>query len=172
MAGAVRFREAGPADALCMGVLAMQVYLDTYATEGIRPDLARDVLAGYSPDAYAQRLAQTGRLGVLAEHAGHLIGFAELLLHSPCVVDAVHCTAELDRLYLQRPFQRQGIGAALLRQAEQMAAGLGQPGLWLTAWVGNASALAFYPRQGYRAVGTALHWIEGRAYDNVVFTNV
>lgn len=173
MAEALHFRQATPADALCVGVLAMQVYLDTYATQGIRPDLARDVLAGYGPEAYARRLASSDVCCVLAERAGHLIGLAELKLNSPCVVDAVHGPVELDRLYLQQPFQHQGIGAALLQRAEQVAARhqAQHPtqGLWLTAWSGNARALAFYPRQGYADVGRAQHWIEGQAYENVVF---
>ncbi len=33
-------RTGVPDDALCIGVLATQVFLDTYATSGIRPDLA------------------------------------------------------------------------------------------------------------------------------------
>ena len=37
-------RIATEADALCIGVLAMQVFLETYATEGIRPSIAREVL--------------------------------------------------------------------------------------------------------------------------------
>lgn len=168
----VTYRPATPADALCVGVLAMQVYLDTYATEGIRPDIARDVLADYTPDVYARRLVRPDARTVLAERAGHLLGFAEVRLNQPCPVSDIACTVELDRLYVQRHVHRQGIGAALLRQAEAMAQQHGAGGLWLTAWSGNANALDFYPSQGYRAVGTALHWIEGQAYDNVVFTNV
>jgi GNAT superfamily N-acetyltransferase len=168
-AEAVHFRAATPADALCVGVLAMQVYLDTYASAGIRPDIARDVLADYTPEAYARRLAQPETSTMLAERAGHLLGFAELHLNRPCPVSDIACTVELDRLYLQRHVHRQGIGAALLHQAEAMAQQHGAGGLWLTAWSGNANALGFYPSQGYRAVGTAPHWIEGIAYENVVF---
>jgi diamine N-acetyltransferase len=39
----VVLRVAGPADAPRIGVLATQVFLDTYATDGIRPSLAREV---------------------------------------------------------------------------------------------------------------------------------
>ena len=35
-------------DSLCIGVLATQVFLDTYATQGIRPALAREALALYA----------------------------------------------------------------------------------------------------------------------------
>ena len=44
----VRLRPARPDDALCLSVLTMQVFLDTYATEGIRPSLAREVLTSYA----------------------------------------------------------------------------------------------------------------------------
>lgn len=36
----INIRDACLGDALCIGVLGMQVFLDTYATEGIRRSLA------------------------------------------------------------------------------------------------------------------------------------
>ena len=46
------FRRGREGDALCVSVLATQVFLDTYAEGGIRPDLAREVLTGYSQEAF------------------------------------------------------------------------------------------------------------------------
>jgi diamine N-acetyltransferase len=165
---AVTYRAGAPADALCVGVLAMQVFLDTYATEGIRPDLAREALAGYSPEAFAPRLADRGVSFVLAESSGHLIGFAELHHASVCPADA-RAHVELVRLYVQQPFQRQGIGAQLMKHAERRARAVGADALWLSAWCGNERALAFYPAMGYEDVGHAEHVIEGRAYPNRLF---
>jgi diamine N-acetyltransferase len=165
---AVTYRAGAPADALCVGVLAMQVFLDTYATEGIRPDLAREALAGYSPEAFAPRLADRDVSFVLAESSGHLIGFAELHHASACPADA-RAHVELVRLYVQQPFQRQGLGAQLMKHAEQRARAVGADALWLSAWCGNERALAFYPAMGYKDVGHAEHVIEGRAYPNRLF---
>jgi diamine N-acetyltransferase len=164
----VTYRAGGADDALCVGVLAMQVFLDTYATGGIRPDLAREALAGYSPEAFAPRLADGDTSFVLAEAAGHLVGFAELHRASACPADA-RARIELVRLYVQRPFQRQGIGAQLMKHAEQRARAGGADALWLSAWCGNERALAFYPAMGYKDVGAAEHVIEGRAYANRLF---
>jgi len=164
----VTYRAGEPADALCVGVLAMQVFLDTYATDGIRPDLAREALAGYSPEAFAPRLADRDVSFVLAETRGHLIGFAELHHGSACPADP-SARDELVRLYVQQPFQRQGIGAQLMRHAEQRARTAGAEALWLSAWCGNERALAFYPAMGYKDVGHAEHVIEGRAYPNRLF---
>lgn len=164
----VTYRAGGPADVLCVGVLAMQVFLDTYATGGIRPELAREALAAYSPEAFAPRLADRDVSFVLAETAGHMIGFAELHHASTCPAEA-SAGVELVRLYVQQPFQRQGIGAELLRRAEQRARAAGADALWLSAWCGNERALAFYPAMGYKDVGHAEHVIEGRAYPNRLF---
>jgi adenylate cyclase class IV/GNAT superfamily N-acetyltransferase len=161
-------RPGTPQDGDCIGVLAMQVFLDTYATEGVRPDLAREVLAGYSPAAFEARLTAADSHFILAESSGHLLGFAELALGRPPPGSAQGDGTELVRLYVQRPFQGQGVGTALLRGAEQLAAGASQRTLWLTSWEGNARALDFYRRRGFEEQGTTVHTIEGRPYGNRV----
>lgn len=50
-------RPAVAADVLCLSVLAMQVFLVTYATQGIRPAIAREVLASGSQDQFLVALA-------------------------------------------------------------------------------------------------------------------
>ena len=167
---ALVLRAGAPEDADCVGVLAMQVFLDTYATEGIRPDLAREVLAGYSPEAFRRRLAQAGSRFVLAERSGHLAGFAELALDRSLPDARPAKGAELVRLYVQRPFHRQGVGTALLRRAEQLAIGAGEATMWLTAWEGNQRALDFWRRRGFEERGTTVHTMEARQYSNRIFT--
>jgi len=39
----INYRTAVQQDALCLSVLATQVFLDTYAIQGIRPAIAREV---------------------------------------------------------------------------------------------------------------------------------
>lgn len=140
-APAVTLRPATPADALCLGVLATQVFLDTYATQGISADLALEALQGYSPAFFAQRLAQPEVTLWLAEHAvtpggepvagpagadpappqPHVLAFVELQAGSPCPVQGAAQDLELVRLYVQQPFQGLGLGRRLLRLAEAQA---------------------------------------------------
>ena len=80
---AFTYRRATTEDALCLGVLATQVFLDTYAPQGIRPDLAREALACYSPEVMAAHLADPNVHFVLAESDGHLVAFLELALNRP-----------------------------------------------------------------------------------------
>ncbi|HVE53812.1 MAG TPA: GNAT family N-acetyltransferase [Ramlibacter sp.] len=162
-------RPGRPGDAVTVAALAVQVFLDTYATEGVRPDLAREAFRGYSESAFLQRLSAPGRSFVLAETDAALVGFVELdCSASPGPVQGL-AGAELVCLYVQPQAQRAGVGSALLREAEAMAQRAGASSLWLSAWEGNARALAFYARAGYDDVGASEYTFEGRAYANRVF---
>ena len=174
----IAIRRGRENDALCVAVLATQVFLDTYAEGGIRPDLAREVLTGYSQEAFARRLADPATTFLLAERfvgekgdEPHLVAFAEVTVNRPPPVDVDSpggTAAELVRLYVQRPFQGMGLGTDLLQRAEQVASEQGAEALWLSAWSGNRAALAFYLACGYRTAGTSEYIFEGRTYETEV----
>jgi diamine N-acetyltransferase len=163
----VALRPAGAADALCLSVLAMQVFLDTYATEGIRPAIAREVLSSYSQAAFDEALLDTHTRIVVAERMGHLIGFAQLTLGAthPDVPGGA-AQAELLRLYVQEPFTGRHVGSRLLAEAERLAAQAGAALLWLTPWVHNHRALVFYQRRGYADHGHTHFVFEGESHEN------
>jgi len=75
----------------------------------------------------------------------------------------------LRRLYVQERFTGHGIGKRLLLEAERFTASRGASLLWLTAWVGNPRALAFYPRQGYAEMGRTAYVFEAESYENRLF---
>ncbi len=163
-----QIRGGNAEDALCVSVLAMQVFLETYATEGIRPDLAREVLATYAPEAFAERLRDPSTVFLLAERAGHLVGFAEVRCGRAHPGMADPAAAELVRLYVQGRSKRHGLGSALLANAEAEARRRSADTLWLTVWSDNDSAMAFYTAMGYEKVGTTRYAFQGNAYENVV----
>jgi GNAT superfamily N-acetyltransferase len=167
--GEFSFRKAVRADALCIGVLGMQVFLDTYATEGIRPSLAREVLQSLAPQVVGEIVGKAGHTFIVAEANGHLVGFAHLTERADHELVPSPEASELNRLYVQERFIRRGLGRALLAQAEAAALASGASVLWLAAWVANARALAFYSRQGYEQLGSTLFEFQGEQYENRVF---
>jgi GNAT superfamily N-acetyltransferase len=169
---AIVFRAAEPGDALCVGVLAMQVFLDTYAIDGLRPDLAREALANYCPTVFEARIRDSSNHFLLAERASHLVAFSEYNLSSKPPLPSLSGGAELIRLYVQHHSQRIGVAAALLARAEAHARESGALSLWLTAWVNNANARAFYFAQGYKDVGSTNYAFEGRTYENRIYCKV
>jgi diamine N-acetyltransferase len=165
----VTFRAAIPTDALCIGTLGTHVFLDTYAPAGMRPSLAREVLDQFAITKVEGLLLDRATTFLVAESAGHLVGFVQLThgaRHE--LVPHVAC-AEVDRLYVHGRFTARGIGKALLQRAEARAASRGAAAIWLTAWIGNARAIGFYPKQGYTDVGATDYVFENEHYENRVY---
>ena len=166
----IAYRIAVQRDALTLSVLATQVFLDTYAIQGIRPAIAREARELLSEEAFAGLLADPRRGLLVAELSDHLLGFAQLT-HGQThpLLPPETPAAELSRLYVQRPFLGKGIGKELLARAETLAATRGAEILWLTAWTGNAHALRFYEARGYQDVGGSVYTFEGDTYETRVF---
>jgi diamine N-acetyltransferase len=166
----ITYRMAVQRDVLCLSVLATQVFLDTYATRGVRPAVAREVRQYLSEEAFAAFFADPRRCILIAEIAGHLVGFAQITrgqTHDLLPPEAR--ATELNRLYVQRPFLGKGIGKELLARAEALARAEGAEALWLSAWTGNAHALRFYEARGYQDVGASVYTFEGDTYETRVF---
>lgn len=165
----IRLRPGTPEDAQTIAGLAVQVFLDTYATEGVRPDLAAEVFAECSADAFSDRLRRVGRRFLLAERSSGLVGFAEVQVSPRSAPAGAVEGAELVRLYIQPSFQRRGIGHRLLQEAESAVSAAVVGCLWLTAWEGNHRARSFYAAHGYQDVGSTGHSFQGHRYVNRVF---
>jgi diamine N-acetyltransferase len=166
---AVHLRAARPDDALCLGALATQVWLDTYAKPGIRASFAQYVRGAFASETMSALIARPDVCFAVAEHEGHLVGFSQCTIGAtqPLVKSAE--PAELDRLYVQEPFTGTGVGARLIAHAESECAARGATTLWLHTWIGNARALAFYARCRYADVGSMFFEMNGERHENRVF---
>ena len=163
------FRKATPDDARCISALGMQVYLDTYAPQGIRLSIAEDVLHNFSLPSIAEVMTKPDTTFIVAETNHHMVGFAQLSAHATHELVLFSDATELNRLYIQEKFTGRGLGRELLAEAEKTALAEGASALWLTAWIGNARALAFYSSQGYEEVGSTLYTFQGEDFENRLF---
>ena len=155
----MQIREARPDDAAALIALARRIYGETsfmlFAPDEFAPDVAE----------YARRIADVGRRedGVMFV-AEEVVG--EPGATSPAAVGllfGMRGTARKTRhgmmlvLGVLRSHWQRGVGAALLRTAEQWAASKGLHRLDLTVQVTNARAIALYERMGFEREGLKRH---------------
>ena len=155
---------------MCLGVLATQVWLDTYATTGIRPAIAEEVLSAFSTASMRAALESARTQFRVAELDGHFIGFAQLTFGARHELVSAGSPAELERLYVQEPFARLGVGSALLAAAEDAAASAGATDLWLASWAKNGRALRFYAGRGYADIGVTCFRMGTERHENRVLS--
>jgi GNAT superfamily N-acetyltransferase len=84
---------------------------------------------------------------LLAESDGQAVGLCCLRLLPYIGQDVPY--AEVTQLYVRPQAQRRGVGAALLKTAEQRAASAGATAVHIVTGADNSNAQAFYGAQGY-----------------------
>lgn len=151
-------RPAAASDATRLSALATQVFLHTYATEGVNDNLAEYVAEEFAAEEFARRINDPSRVILVAELDDALIGYVEVIFDEPCP-ERPDVSTEVATLYVSEHFARRGIGSALLGSvADLTLRRTGSRGLWLTVYAGNPAAQAFYTARGFGRVGTA--WFE------------
>ncbi len=74
MRDALLVRDAVPGDAANLAALATQVFLHTYATQGISSAIAAHVQSEFTPRKFAAWLGSETTQVVVAENNAHLVG--------------------------------------------------------------------------------------------------
>lgn len=157
MHSGIHLRAGEPGDATRLAVLASQVWLHTYAWNGVNEDIASYVLNQLTPEKYGARLQEPSTRVIVAENGDSLVGFAVVKAGEACPARQ-GLTVELQTLYVQAHFLGQGLGRALLQAAQADARERCGQAPWLTVNAQNARAIAFYAGQDYTRIGTT--WFE------------
>ncbi|WDP91487.1 MAG: GNAT family N-acetyltransferase [Desulfobacter sp.] len=139
-------REAQEPDCINLAALSLEVWFTTYSFDGIRTENSEYALSMFTEDRFKSILADGGYRLLVCTQGIYLRGYVLLNLDSRSQGEAKGF--EIDKLYVQKPFQGRGIGKALLLEVK---ARYGER-FWLTSWVYNRS-IGFYKRFGFRDIG-------------------
>ena len=112
-----------------------------------RPELFVDVEHPYSQEFFESLISNHEIISILMEENHRIVGacFVSMLNKSGMVQMK---TAYVDELVVDEPYRRQGIGTALLVEAEKRAKKLGAKRLDLMVWSFNEAALKVYVAYG------------------------
>jgi ribosomal protein S18 acetylase RimI-like enzyme len=153
--GAPRIRDAGPADAAALTALAERTFRDAFAADNRPEDVDAYVAATYSVEHQASELADPARITLVAEtESGGLAGFVQLRESGAPACVSGPAQIELQRFYVDRPWQGRGLAQALMDAALDAAVRRGARTIWLAVWEHNPRAIRFYSRCGFRDVGS------------------
>jgi ribosomal protein S18 acetylase RimI-like enzyme len=163
----MRVRVGRTEDAELLSALAIQVWLQTYATNGVSSVIARYVLSEFAPARFAVLLTESSAGLFVAEQGPNLLGYAVVKASAACPIPSI-AGAELATLYVQPPFHGKGVGASLLKRAELWATERMSTPVWLKTNSLNGRAIAFYSKHGYTKVGITFFELGDEKHENVV----
>jgi ribosomal protein S18 acetylase RimI-like enzyme len=163
----ITFRKAELADALRLSVLYKQVYIQTYATEGVTTEFANFISKQFAVEKIENTIINHPDNIILAVYKDNLVGVAEIELNKKCPVNNI-IGPELNKLYVLEWFCGMGVGHGLLKEIEKIVSGKGIKEMWLWVYILNERAISFYERQGYQWIGNAFFQMEFNKYENKV----
>lgn len=142
-------RFAAERDCNNLAVLSIQVWLETYAQNGLTEEHSKYVLTNFTPEKFKAILESEKYKVVVAANKSNLIGLAVINLESH--FHSIDNGFEIERLYIHQSFRKSGYGRAMF---EFISAEIGIS-FWLYTWVENASN-SFYEHLGFQKIGEHL----------------
>lgn len=153
-------RNATEKDSLNLAALSIQVWLHSYATDGLRQEISKYVMSTFTEQYFAELLNNPNYRILAFIENNHLVGYIMANLQS--VWEEALNGYEIEKLYVQQHFQGKGIGRALLSEMSIRCGGT----YWLSTWVHNEKAIGFYKHLGFLDIGCKNFQIEGASHKN------
>ncbi|MCV6576505.1 MAG: GNAT family N-acetyltransferase [Cohaesibacter sp.] len=150
-------------DATILAALSIEVWLDSYAKEGVPLSWAEYVLSHFSPETLQKRLDDPDSFMWLIEEKAFVKGYIRI---TKALRDW-----EIDTLYIRRHHQGQGLGKQLLHHALKAAKAQKAETVCLTVNDQNQKAIDFYRQQGFVECGEDWFCLDQAQYCNLVMSH-
>lgn len=148
----MKIRKATTADNLSLSALCVDVqrlHAENYPNLFKNPE--NDSFAG---TFFAERLAEPAVTIYIAEESAQAVGyiFCKLVERPETAFTHAERLLNIEHISVRPGIQRRGIGAALLKRAEELAQEIGVTKIQLGSWGFNTQAHAFFERHGFAKV--------------------
>lgn len=161
-------RSATLEDAGNLAVLKQQVWVATYAVEGIGKEYSDYLLKTFTLNNEISILNDPDFYTKVVEIDNHLIACIKIGYSSICPVLACGNGPEISVLYVLERYTGLGLGKLMLENIFLTLMELGYNSVWLSAYHKNERAFRFYKKFGFKEIGTTYFEMEGNKYENVV----
>lgn len=164
-----KIRKAKKDDAKIIAALGVQVWLETYANNGIKPKFLDYLFDRFQVKDWEKIIESPEHVVLVSIAEDGICGFLRVNLKSPCSINSSF-TAELDPIYIMGSQKGKGLGKLLLNNLNTELQSLKIHDYWFTVWIGNKSAISFYKHLGFNQIGeTFFEGLENESHENLVF---
>ncbi len=98
------------------------------------------------------------------------VGYAKLVVNSKHKSIASQNNCCLEKIYILNDFIKLKIGKQLLIYVEEQAKALNLDTMWLSVYIKNNRAIRFYEKNEFKNVGELNFIVNGKSYENIVFS--
>lgn len=133
--------------------ISRETFKATFAPFTAPADMARFLKEDYASDKLKREIINPNSRFFFLRVNGKIAGYLKVNVRDAQTEHLRPNSFELERIYLRRQYQGQGLGLALLKYAEKLARQGGFAYLWLGVYEKNYRAQKFYKADGFKRVG-------------------
>ena len=150
----LRIKVACTNDTLNLSRLGKQTFTETYARFNSEPNFQKYLRESFSKKSITEQLEDDRNFFLIANLGKKAVGYAKLRENNKPFHDKTVNAVELERIYVLKDNQGNGIGKNLLNKCLAFAQLRKYPVMWLGVWEKNLEAVKFYQRQGFVVFGS------------------
>jgi ribosomal protein S18 acetylase RimI-like enzyme len=163
-------RAASVQDAAALAAFAERTFRDTFECDNSASDMDRYVSEHYGVMQQSAELSDPRCVVLLAESAGSVVGYAQMLAGPQPLEVVVNPAVEIQRFYVAREHHGKGLAQQLMSATLDRARLEESRAVWLAVWERNARAISFYTRIGFVDVGSQLFVLgDDRQTDRIMY---
>ena len=147
------YETPGLRDAVLLAGLKAATFTEAFAEDNDPEQLRVHVARAFTAAAISAELADPNTKIVWVKDAGRPVAYMKVN-HPPAHTEGgLDGGLEVEQLYVRASHYRQGIAAALLAQAVEIAQSNGLRFVWLGVWERNIRAITAYEHLGFKTFG-------------------
>jgi len=165
-----RVRVCGPGDEHALALVGQATFLDSFAGVLRGADVVAHCIRQHTPEIYREWLADSRARSWIAEiEPGYApVGYLVVAPANLPLPDLRDDDLEIKRIYLLHRVQGTGLGTRLMKEGIEYARREDRSRLLLGVYGGNARAIAFYERCGFRSIGERRFLVGDNHYDDLI----
>jgi diamine N-acetyltransferase len=145
----VVIRPAKGEDLIDLRNLALRIFVETFESANNPEDFKAYVDEAFSENRIASEFLENGSQFFVAMEGKTMIGYARVRENDEANELLGPNHLELQRLYVEIPWQGKGIANQLMETAEHFAKAKSKEWLWLGVWEHNPKGQRYYFKHGY-----------------------
>jgi len=150
----VSITRVSESDSALLAQIAKTTYLESHGASAEPADIDSYLTEKYSSAVLKDELSNPENVYYIIYHGKEAAGYSKIIFNLPYAGSPVENVAKLERLYLLKAYYNLKLGLELFQFNIDLSKRNGQMGIWLYVWKGNARAVNFYTKTGFRIIGS------------------
>lgn len=162
-------RAADKTDAPQLSALGRSTFLAAHTGSATKENMESYLKGKFTRDILEQELDDPKNIFHLLYSEEKLAGYSKIIYGTPHALlpESSHI-CKMERLYISKEFFDKKLGYKLFAYNRELCLRNNQTGIWLTVWVENDRAVAFYDRLGFKIIGEVLFMVGTHQSPNYV----